>query len=89
MPRRSCHVSVGRGIVYLKLLISVLGYRMMLITEVEVNETKRKSRRARAREEERGDVIQLEQWSRISCHDTVVPTHALCLPDRMASLSLT
>ena len=56
MPRRSCHVSVGVGIVYLKLMINVLCYMMISATKAEVNMTKkRKSRRTRAREEKRGD----------------------------------
>lgn len=52
----------------------------------------RQSERAeeREREKKRGVIQQLEQWSRISCHDTVVPTHALCStgPHGIAKLDL-
>jgi hypothetical protein len=69
IPRRSCHVSVGVGRVCLQ---QCIGYRIMLSMQVKVIKTMRRSRGMRAREGKRGDTRQLEQWSRISYHDTMV-----------------
>ena len=41
MPRRSCHVSVGVGIVCLKLLINLFGCRIIFLMQVKGNKTKK------------------------------------------------